>query len=240
MSVDWVAVSGAASAAASVVALAGLGLAYKGARISRDASILDRRNYLEGIFVRWLDSVDVLDRTALPFLGHSPTQSELDSGSADLPEAYKDFHLAFLHCQTAVNLLAATGLFDHKAKDDPPGEIAADEVVEVFKAILWAYYFSVIRYSPAEVAEYAKSRDLSLPWKSALQEIQGTLIEHDVPDKYCPLFEAKVRELYPAPSLNVWQACDRLLDFGKAELANHYQWLVNSRFPWDRPSQRRQ
>jgi hypothetical protein len=68
MSIDWVAISGAASAAASIAAVASVVLAYRGVRISRDGSALDRRNYLDGIFVRWLDSIDALDRAALPYL----------------------------------------------------------------------------------------------------------------------------------------------------------------------------
>jgi len=237
MSIDWGAVSGAASAAASIVAVASIGLAYRGVRISRDASVLDRRNYLDGIFVRWLDSTDVLDRAALPYLRHIPTQSELDSGSADLPDAYFEFHLAFMHCRTATSLLETTGLFDSRAKNDQLGEIATNELIPVFKGILWANYFSVIEYSPTEAAEYGKNQGLLQTWRSAVQETEARLDAEDVPDKYFPLFEAKIRELYPeTSSLSVWQASDRLLDFCKTQIADRYLRLVSSRFPWDRGS----
>jgi hypothetical protein len=237
MSIDWGAVSGAASAAAAIVAVAGIALAYRGVRISRDGSILNRRNYLDGIFVRWIDSIDVLDRAAIPFLRHTPTQSELDSGSADLPDAYSEFHLAFMHCKTATNLLGTTGLFDSPAKHDQPDEIATDELIPVFQGILWAYYFSVNEYSPAEAAQYSKNQGMSQDWRSAIRETEARLAVEDVPEKYFPMLEAKVRELYPeASSLSVWQASDRLLDICKSQIANRYVDLVSSRFPWYRGS----
>ncbi len=237
MSIDWVAISGAASAAASIAAAASVALAYRGVRISRDGSALDRRNYLDGIFVRWLDSIDALDRAALPYLRHTPTQSELDSGSPDLPEAYSEFHQVFMHCRTATNLLGATGLFELLPKDDQVVRIATSDLMRVFKGILWAYYFSVIKYSPTEAADYATNQRLLQPWRSAVQEIEARLNAEDVPDRYFPLFEARIRELYPETSpMGVWQASDRLVDICKTEVADQYQWLVSSRFPWDRGS----
>jgi len=231
MSIDWVAISGVASAAASVVAVASIVLAYKGIKISRETSALDRRNYLDGIFVRWLDSIDALDHAALPFLSHIPTQSELESGAPDLPDAYGEFHLAFGHCRTATNLLGATGLFDRPTKNAKQDEIAADELVGVFEGVLWAYYFSVVRYSPTEAAEYPKNQAMLQTWRSAMQEVRGQLIDHDVPERYFPLFESKIRKLYPEPlPLSVWQASDHLLDVCKAQLADRYRQLLDSRF----------
>ena len=240
LSIDWGAVSGAASAATSIVALAGIALAYRGVRISRDASVLDRRNYLDGIYVRWLDSINALDRAALPYLRHVPTQSELDQGYPILPDAYSEFHLAFVHCQTATELLATTGLFDHGGKNDQPGEIATEEIAEVFKGILWAYYFSVIQYSPTEAAAHGENQGLLQTWTSAIQETEEKLENHDVPAKYFAMFRAKIRELYPETSpLSVWQATDRLLNVCKTQLANQYLRLVSSRFPWDRGARSR-
>jgi hypothetical protein len=156
------------------VAVAGIVLAYKRVRISRDASGLDRRNYLDGIFVRWLDSVDALDHAALPFLRHVPTQAELDAGTADPPDAYSGFHLAFRHCQTATNLLDSTGMFVHKTKDAQQGEIATEDLIAVFNGVLWTYYFSVIRYSPTEAANYEENHGLLQGWRSAVQEVERT------------------------------------------------------------------
>jgi hypothetical protein len=239
MGIDWVAISGAASAVASIVAVVSIVLAYNGVRVSREASALDRRTYLDGIFVRWLDSVDALDHAALPFLRHIPTQAELDSGAPDLPDAYKEFHLAFTHCQTAINLVSSTGMFDHQSKDAHQAMIATDELIEAFQGILWTYYFSVIRYSPAEAAGYEENQGLQQAWGSAIQEVESKLRDHSVPDKYFPLFEAKIKELYPESlPLSVWQGSDRLLDICKSELANQYQQLVDSRFPWDPTSRK--
>jgi hypothetical protein len=189
--------------------------------------------------VRWLDSVDALDHAALPFVQHVPTRSELDAGSADLPDAYSRFHLAFRHCRTATNLLGTTGLFDNDAKNAPRDKVATGDLIEVFNGILWAYYFSVIRYSPTEAAQYGTNEGLQQTWRSAVQEIERELRDHDVPEKYFPLFEAKIGELYPESSpLSVWQASDRLLDACKAELAGRYRQLASSRFPWDRRLER--
>ena len=234
LSIDWGAVSGAASAATSIVALAGIALAYRGVRISRDASLLDRRNYLDGIYVRWLDSIDALDRAALPYLEHVPTQPELDHGRPIVPDAYSEFHLAFTHCQTATELLATTGLFDHAGKNDQPGEIATEEIAKVFNGVLWAYYFSVIQYSPTEAAAYGENQGLLQTWSSAMQETEEQLESHHVPAKYFAMFRAKIGEIYPeTSSLSVWQATNSLLNVCKTQLANQYQRLVSSRFPWD-------
>jgi hypothetical protein len=190
--------------------------------------------------VRWIDSIDALDAAALPFLSHEPTQVELDSGSPDLPAAYNDFHLALLHCQTATNLLDTTGLFDSEAKSDPESKIATDELIGVFDGVLWAYYFSVIRYSPTEVAGYAENQRLTQPWGSAIREIEGNLSSEDVPEKYFPVFKTRIKELSPENTpLQVWQASDSLLDFCKSQIAKRYVWLMNSRFSWRQRSLRR-
>ena len=236
MSIDWGAVSGAASAAASIVAVASIVLAYKGVRISRDSSVLDRRNYLDGIFVRWLDAIDALDRAALPYVQHVPTQPELDSGGPDLPDAYPEFHLAFTHCRTATNLLESTGMFESPAQDDQPGEIATNDLIAIFRAILWAHYFSVVENSPAEIALFGENQKMAQPWRSAVDEVEARLAD-DVPDKYFPLFEEKISELYPVDlPLGVWQVSNRLLDFCRAEVADRYWRRVDSRFPWNRGS----
>jgi hypothetical protein len=241
MSFDWGAVSGAASAAAAVAAVASIALAYRGVQISREGSALNRRNYLDGLFVRWLDSIDALDRAALPYLRHIPTQSDLDARSPDLPAAYNEFHLAFMRCRTATDLLDATGLFDQGKKEDRSGEIATDELIKVFHGVLWTYYFSVVNYSAVEAAEYERNNALVQTWGSAVHETEASLIQHEVPAKYFPLFEAAIRRLYPEESgLGVWQASDRILDFCKTQLARQYSWLVNSRFPWDGRSARRE
>jgi hypothetical protein len=234
---DWGAISGAASAAASIAAVASIVLAYKGVRLSRDSSLLDRRNYLDGIFVRWLDAVDALDRAALPYVQHVPTQAELDAGAIDLPDAYAEFHMAFTHCKTATNLLDSTGIFDSSTKDDQPGEMATTDLIKIFIGILWAHYFSLIANSAAEIANYGENQRLAQPWRSAVGEVEASLAEHAVPDRYFPLFEDKVRELYPESSpVGVWQVSDRLLDVCKAEIVNRYMLRVDSRFPWDRRS----
>ena len=235
MSLDWQAVGAGAAAVASIVAVAGIVLAYRGVRISRDASLLDRRNYLDGLFVRWLDSVDALDRAALPFISHIPTQQELDAGSANLPQAYSEFHLAFQRCRSATTLLGTTGLFDNEIKIDQREDIATEDLTGVFDGVLWAHYFSVIQYSPAEATSLREGRGAAQPWSGAVDEVEVQLSEHDVPNKYFPLFRASIKRLYPeTANLSVWQAADQVLSFSKAQIANRYSGLVSSRFPWDR------
>lgn len=235
MSLDWQAVGGASSAVASLAAVASIVLAYRGVRLSRDASALDRRNYLDGLFVRWLDSIDALDSAALPFLHHNPTEQELDEGAADLPDAYPELHLAFQRCRSATSLLSSTGLFDGKVEEHAPDDIATEHLIDVFHGALWAVYFSVIRYSPAEVASLRAGNGRAQSWIGALEQIEGILSEHEVPERYFPLFRASVSSVYPETAgVSAWQAADQILRFCKDQIANRYVELVRSQFPWNR------
>jgi hypothetical protein len=238
MRVDWVAVTGVASVAASITAVASIVLAYKGVRVSRDSSAIDRRNYLDGIFVKWLNSVDALDHAALPFLRHA---GELDQLASDPSDAYGDFHAAFTQCRTATQLLESTGLFELNGHADQTGEIAQEDLIDVFQGVIWTYYFSVVTESAAEAEEHRRNKlGMVQAWKSAFQETKESLIEHGVPEKYFPLFEAKIREVYPDTGmLSVWQASDLLRNECKTQVAKYYMHVVESYFPWDRRARKR-